>query len=183
MNSGPVYLLFAALVAFAIAVFAFFRTYNLLLALRKEARADFFQLGLAFKRRADAIQLLMDGCKDAVKASHPEEYRACARALMEALRADGAQQVQQAEQALGFAMEGLLEIVRASPELRERKEVRKAFKQLTGSHMEIQMLVRQYNQSSKTYNGALTGVLTGAVASIFHFQPEEKFLYSPPPMD
>ena len=158
-----------------LAVMAFvWLTYNRLVAKRLAADNSWAQIDVALRRRHDLIPNLVESVKG--YASHERTtFENVSEARSAAVAAQGPPRRAAAESTLGRAVDGLLVVAEAYPQLEASENFAGLQRELSETEDQIAITRRVYNDTVETYNTAIQIFPAVIVARLFGFEPRAFF--------
>lgn len=168
--------LLAIAIILAVAVAAFvWLTYNRLVARRLATENSWSQIDVALRRRHDLIPTLAEAVKG--YASHERTtFENVAQARSAAVEETGPPPRRAvAEARLGRAVNDLLAVAEAYPQLEATRNFSQLQSQLSETEDQIQITRRVYNDTVETYNTAIQVFPALIVARLFGFAPRSFF--------
>jgi LemA protein len=164
-------------------------TYNRLVSLGQETDKQWSQVENQYQRRADLVPNLVATVQGAAQfeKSTLENVTAArasvGRATINPGQAptDPAQlaQYEQAQNALGAALQRLMVVVERYPELKANQNFRDLQAQLEGTENRIAVARMDYNKAAQDYNTARLRFPTNLIANLFGFKEKAYFKATP----
>ncbi len=163
-------------IAAAVAIVAFvWWTYNRLVARRLAVDNIWSQIDVALRRRHDLIPVLAEAVKG-YAAHERATFEEVAAARGQAVAVQGPPSERAAvERRLGGAVNGLLAVAEAYPQLEATRNFSQLSDQLAETEDQIQITRRVYNDTVETYNTAIQVFPALIVARAFGFERREFF--------
>ncbi len=155
-------------------------SYNDLVRLDQSVQAQWAQVENAYQRRADLVPALVQTVKGAASFEREtllEVTQARARIQQPAGRAPGAaelEQYQRSQDELGVALQRLMVVVEAYPQLRATEAFRDLQAQLEGTENRIATERMRFNQAAQEFNTTRNRFPTNVFASVFGERFREK---------
>jgi LemA protein len=163
------------LVAVAAVLLLFFVvTYNRLVRLRNEARTGWANIDVQLKRRSDLVPNLVEAVKG-YAAHERETFDAVTEARTAVQKAAGPAQAAQATDLLGGALNRLLAISEAYPQLRASENFLALQQELADIEDKLAAARRYYNQTVYRYHTVMQSFPAVIVARPFRFREQEFF--------
>ena len=148
--------------------------YNGLVAKRNRTQNAWSQVDVQLRRRYDLVPRLVETVRG--YATHEQAtFTAVTEARAAAERASGAAEQGAAEGRLAGALERLVAVAEAYPELRASGNFQALQEELTQTENKIAISRQVFNDTVLTYNNAVQQVPTNAVARLFGFRAAEYF--------
>jgi LemA protein len=152
----------------------FITSYNHLVRFRAQAAEAWSGMDVQLKRRHDLVPNLVAAVKGYVRHEQAS-VEAVVQARQAALTVAGVVPRAQAEQALGTAVQGLLALAEAYPDLKASANFLELQKSLTALEDELQLARRYYNAVVREVNIRVDGFPSFLVARLFHFERQSYF--------
>lgn len=149
-------------------------TYNSLVSLREEATTKFKDVDIQLERRADLIPNLVNTVKGYVQHEETAIDRVT-KARERLLRADDVEDKSLANSELSSALNSLLVIVEAYPDLKANQNFINLQDELAGTENRIATARRDFNEAAKTYNTKIKKIPTNIIVSIADFDDIDYF--------
>ena len=160
-------------------------TYNRLVALGQETDKQWSQVENQYQRRSDLVPNLVATVQGAAQfeKSTLEDVTAARASVGRATINPGAAptnpaqlaQYEQAQNALGAALQRLMVVVERYPELKANQNFRDLQAQLEGTENRIAVARMDYNKAAQDYNTARLRFPTNLMASMFGFKEKAYF--------
>jgi LemA protein len=165
--------LIAIVVVLAVVAFVWL-TYNRLVAKRLAADNSWAQIDVALRRRHDLIPNLVESVKG--YASHERTtFEHVSEARSAAVAAQGPPRRAAAESTLGRAVDGLLVVAEAYPQLEASDNFAGLQRELSETEDQIAITRRVYNDTVETYNTAIQIFPAVIIARLFGFDAKDFF--------
>ena len=149
-------------------------TYNRLVRLRNEARTGWANIDVQLKRRADLVPNLVEAVKG--YAEHERElFETVTKARAAAQQATGPAAAALADSALGGAVNRLLAVSEAYPQLRASENFLALQQELADIEDKLAAARRYYNQTVYRYNTVTQSFPAVIVAKTLGFDEREFF--------
>jgi LemA protein len=149
-------------------------TFNRLVRLRNEAKTGWANIDVQLKRRADLVPNLVEAVKG--YAEHEREtFDSVTQARAAAQQASGPAAAAQADTVLGGALNRLLAVAEAYPQLRASENFLALQQELADIEDKLAAARRYYNQTVYRYNTVLQSFPAVLVARALAFHPREFF--------
>jgi LemA protein len=165
---------FAALIFVVLLLGVFALLYNRLVKLRNRVDNAWSQVDVQLKRRYDLIPNLVETVK-AYAGHERETFAAVAEARNVARRAGSVEEQGAAEGALSGALNRLIAVAEAYPELRSEGRFRDLQAELAKTEDRISVARHIYNDTTLNYNDAVGTVPSNIVARIAGFSTRPYF--------
>jgi LemA protein len=149
-------------------------TYNRLVRLRNETETGWANIDVQLKRRADLVPNLVEAVKG-YAAHERETFDAVTEARVEAQKAAGPAQAAQANDVLGGALDRLLAVSEAYPQLRASENFLKLQEELADIEDKLAAARRYYNQTVYRYHTVKQSFPAVIIAGLFGFREREFF--------
>jgi LemA protein len=149
-------------------------TYNRLVRLRNETETGWANIDVQLKRRADLVPNLVEAVKG-YAAHERETFEAVTEARVEAQKAAGPAQASQANDVLGGALDRLLAVSEAYPQLRASENFLKLQEELADIEDKLAAARRYYNQTVYRYHSVKQSFPAVIIAGLFGFHEREFF--------
>ena len=148
--------------------------YNGLVAKRNRVSNAWSQVDVQLRRRYDLVPRLVEIVRG--YATHEQAtFTAVAEARTAAERASGVAQQGAAESRLQGALERLIAVAEAYPQLRANENFKVLQEELTETEDRIAIARQVHNDTVLTYNNACQQIPTNVVAMLFGFRPADYF--------
>ena len=148
--------------------------YNGLIAKRNRVRNAWSQVDVQLRRRYDLVPRLVETVRG--YANHEQAtFTAVTEARTAAERASGPAEQGAAESQLQGALERLIAVAEAYPELRASESFRALQEELSQTENRIAVARQVHNDTVLTYNNACQQIPTNVVAKAFGFRSEAYF--------
>ena len=149
-------------------------TYNRLVRLRNETETGWANIDVQLRRRFDLVPNLVEAVKG--YAQHEREtFETVTEARTAAQRAAGPGQAAQENERLGGALDRLLAVSEAYPQLRASENFLALQQELADIEDKLAAARRYYNQTVYRYNTLQQTFPTLVVARLFRFREREFF--------
>jgi LemA protein len=149
-------------------------TFNRLVRLRNETRTGWANIDVQLRRRFDLVPNLVETVK--AYAQHEREtFDSVTQARAAAQRASGPAAAAQADTVLGGALNRLLAVSEAYPQLRASENFLALQQELADIEDKLAAARRYYNQTVYRYNTVLQSFPAVLVAGALRFQQREFF--------
>ena len=149
-------------------------TFNRLVRLRNEAKTGWANIDVQLKRRADLVPNLVEAVKG-YAAHERETFDSVTQARAAAQQASGPAAAAQADTVLGGALNRLLAVAEAYPQLRASENFLALQQELADIEDKLAAARRYYNQTVYRYNTVLQSFPAVIVARALRFQEREFF--------
>jgi LemA protein len=149
-------------------------TFNRLVRLRNEAKTGWANIDVQLKRRADLVPNLVEAVKG-YAAHERETFDSVTQARAAAQQASGPAAAAQADTVLGGALNRLLAVAEAYPQLRASENFLALQQELADIEDKLAAARRYYNQTVYRYNTVLQSFPAVIVARALGFQEREFF--------
>ena len=149
-------------------------TYNNLVSLKEEVTAKFKDIDVQLERRADLVPNLVNTVKGYVKHEESAIERVT-KARENLLRADDVEDKSLANSELSSALNSLLVITEAYPDLKANTNFINLQDELAGTENRIATARRDFNAAAKTYNTKIKKIPTNIIAEIGDFDNIDYF--------
>ena len=149
-------------------------TFNRLVRLRNEAKTGWANIDVQLKRRADLVPNLVEAVKG-YAAHERETFDSVTQARAAAEQASGPAAAAQADTVLGGALNRLLAVAEAYPQLRASENFLALQQELADIEDKLAAARRYYNQTVYRYNTVLQSFPAVIVARALGFQEREFF--------
>jgi LemA protein len=149
-------------------------TFNRLVRLRNEAKTGWANIDVQLKRRADLVPNLVEAVKG-YAAHERETFDSVTQARAAAQQASGPAAAAQADTVLGGALNRLLAVAEAYPQLRASENFLALQQELADIEDKLAAARRYYNQTVYRYNTVLQSFPAVIVARSLGFQEREFF--------
>lgn len=149
-------------------------TFNRLVRLRNEAKTGWANIDVQLKRRADLVPNLVEAVKG-YAAHERETFDSVTQARAAAQQASGPAAAAQADTALGGALNRLLAVAEAYPQLRASENFLALQQELADIEDKLAAARRYYNQTVYRYNTVLQSFPAVIVAGALGFHGREFF--------
>jgi len=167
-------------VVVAVIVFWGVGAYNRLVRLRNVIGNSFAQIDVQLKRRYDLIPNLVEVARkyaaheretlEAVTAARNQAKSAADVARTRPTAAGAVTSLAMAEQVLGSAMDRLMAVVEAYPELKADQTLRELSEELTSTENKVAFSRQLFNDATLDYNNAAQQFPTNLMANLFGFR-------------
>ncbi len=156
--------------------------YNRLVHDSNTVLAAWSDIDVQLKRRHDLIPKLVEAVRayadyEQATFSRVTELRRSSAMARASSRSAG--EIGQLEQRLGDAMQGLLAIAEAYPDLKTSEQFTGLQDEISEVEQAIQYARRYYNGAVKAYNVMVESFPSNLVAGVFRFRPAEYFDWEP----
>ena len=149
-------------------------TFNRLVRLRNETKTGWANIDVQLRRRFDLVPNLVETVK--AYADHEREtFDSVTQARAAAQRASGPAAAAQADTILGGALNRLLAVSEAYPQLRASENFLALQQELADIEDKLAAARRYYNQTVYRYNTVLQSFPAVLVATLFRFHKREFF--------
>jgi LemA protein len=149
-------------------------TFNRLVRLRNEAKTGWANIDVQLKRRADLVPNLVEAVKG-YAAHERETFDSVTQARAAAQQARGPAAAAQADTVLGGALNRLLAVAEAYPQLRASENFLALQQELADIEDKLAAARRYYNQTVYRYNTVLQSFPAVIVARALGFHEREFF--------
>ena len=149
-------------------------TYNRLVRLRNETETGWANIDVQLRRRFDLVPNLVEAVKG-YAAHERETFETVTAARTAAQRAAGPGQAAQENERLGGALDRLLAVSEAYPQLRASENFLALQQELADIEDKLAAARRYYNQTVYRYNTLQQTFPTLVVARLFRFREREFF--------
>jgi LemA protein len=149
-------------------------TFNRLVRLRNEARTGWANIDVQLKRRADLVPNLVEAVKG-YAAHERDTFDSVTQARAAAQQASGPAAAAQANTVLGGALNRLLAVAEAYPQLRASENFLALQQELADIEDKLAAARRYYNQTVYRYNTVLQSFPAVIVARALRFHEREFF--------
>jgi LemA protein len=149
-------------------------TFNRLVRLRNEAKTGWANIDVQLKRRADLVPNLVEAVKG-YAAHERETFDSVTQARAAAQQASGPAAAAQADTVLGGALNRLLAVSEAYPQLRASENFLALQQELADIEDKLAAARRYYNQTVYRYNTVLQSFPAVLVARALGFHEREFF--------
>ena len=149
-------------------------TFNRLVRLRNEAKTGWANIDVQLKRRADLVPNLVEAVKG-YAAHERETFDSVTQARAAAQQASGPAAAAQADTVLGGALNRLLAVAEAYPQLRASENFLALQQELADIEDKLAAARRYYNQTVYRYNTVLQSFPAVIVAGALGFHGREFF--------
>jgi LemA protein len=149
-------------------------TYNRLVRLRNETRTGWANIEVQLKRRSDLVPNLVEAVKG-YAAHERETFDAVTEARVAVQKAAGPAQAAQATDLLGGALNRLLAVSEAYPQLRASENFLALQQELADIEDKLAAARRYYNQTVYRYHSVMQSFPAVIVAHLFRFREREFF--------
>ena len=149
-------------------------TFNRLVRLRNEAKTGWANIDVQLKRRADLVPNLVEAVKG-YAAHERETFDSVTQARAAAQQASGPASAAQADTVLGGALNRLLAVAEAYPQLRASENFLALQQELADIEDKLAAARRYYNQTVYRYNTVLQSFPAVIVAGALGFHQREFF--------
>ena len=149
-------------------------TFNRLVRLRNEAKTGWANIDVQLKRRADLVPNLVEAVKG-YAAHERETFDSVTQARAAAQQASGPAAAAQADTVLGGALNRLLAVAEAYPQLRASENFLALQQELADIEDKLAAARRYYNQTVYRYNTVLQSFPAVLVARALGFHEREFF--------
>ena len=149
-------------------------TCNRLITERLKVQTQWSQIDVVLKQRFELIPNLMETVKDYV-AHEKEALQAVTDARSKYLSAADAQGQMNDSAELSGAMNRIMAVAEAYPELKANQNFLHLQQRLSGMEEKLANYRQFYNDTVMRYDRLLETVPTNLIAKLFHFQKEEFF--------
>ena len=149
-------------------------TFNRLVRLRNEAKTGWANIDVQLKRRADLVPNLVEAVKG-YAAHERETFDSVTQARAAAEQASGPAAAAQADTVLGGALNRLLAVAEAYPQLRASENFLALQQELADIEDKLAAARRYYNQTVYRYNTVLQSFPAVIVAGALGFHEREFF--------
>ena len=149
-------------------------TYNRLVRLRNETETGWANMDVQLRRRFDLVPNLVEAVKG-YAAHERETFETVTAARTAAQRAAGPGQAAQENERLGGALDRLLAVSEAYPQLRASENFLALQQELADIEDKLAAARRYYNQTVYRYNTLQQTFPTLVVARLFRFREREFF--------
>ena len=149
-------------------------TFNRLVRLRNEAKTGWANIDVQLRRRADLVPNLVEAVKG-YAAHERETFDSVTQARAAAQQASGPAAAAQADTVLGGALNRLLAVAEAYPQLRASENFLALQQELADIEDKLAAARRYYNQTVYRYNTVLQSFPAVLVARALGFQEREFF--------
>ena len=175
-SSIAITLILAIVLGAAAAVLLLFLvlTFNRLVRLRNEAKTGWANIDVQLKRRADLVPNLVEAVKG-YAAHERETFDSVTQARAAAEQASGPAAAAQADTVLGGALNRLLAVAEAYPQLRASENFLALQQELADIEDKLAAARRYYNQTVYRYNTVLQSFPAVIVAGALGFHEREFF--------
>jgi LemA protein len=149
-------------------------TFNRLVRLRNETETGWANIDVQLRRRSDLVPNLVEAVKGYVEHER-ETFESVTEARAAAQRAAGPAEAAQADSLLGGALNRLLAVSEAYPQLRASENFLALQQELADIEDKLAAARRYYNQTVYRYNTVLQSFPAVIVARALRFQEREFF--------
>jgi LemA protein len=149
-------------------------TFNRLVRLRNEAKTGWANIDVQLRRRSDLVPNLVEAVKG-YAAHERETFDSVTQARAAAQQASGPAAAAQADTVLGGALNRLLAVSEAYPQLRASENFLALQQELADIEDKLAAARRYYNQTVYRYNTVLQSFPAVIVARALGFQQREFF--------
>jgi LemA protein len=149
-------------------------TFNRLVRLRNETKTGWANIDVQLKRRADLVPNLVEAVKG-YAAHERETFDSVTQARAAAQQASGPAAAAQADTVLGGALNRLLAVAEAYPQLRASENFLALQQELADIEDKLAAARRYYNQTVYRYNTVLQSFPAVIVAGALGFHEREFF--------
>ena len=149
-------------------------TYNNLVSLKEEVTAKFKDIDVQLERRADLVPNLVNTVKGYVKHEESAIERVT-KARENLLRADDVEDKSLANSELSSALNSLLVITEAYPDLKANTNFINLQDELAGTENRIATARRDFNAAAEAYNTKIKKIPTNIIAEIGDFDNIDYF--------
>lgn len=149
-------------------------TYNSLVNLKEEVTGKFSDIDVQLERRADLVPNLVSTIKGYVKHEDSAIERVT-KARENLLKADDVEDKSVANSELSSALNNLLVIVEAYPDLKANTNFINLQDELAGTENRIAVARRDFNEAAKEYNSKIKKIPTNIIAGIGDFEEIDYF--------
>lgn len=149
-------------------------TYNRLVRLRNETKTGWANIDVQLKRRADLVPNLVEAVKG-YAAHERETFDSVTQARVAAQQAAGPAAAAAADDVLGGALQRLLAVSEAYPQLRASENFLALQQELADIEDKLAAARRYYNQTVYRYHTVMQSFPAVIVAQMFRFREREFF--------
>ena len=149
-------------------------TYNKLVRLRNESETGWANIDVQLRRRSDLVPNLVEAVKG-YAAHESQTFEEVTEARAAAQQAAGPAAAAQADAELAPALNRLLAVSEAYPELRASENFLALQQELANTEDRLQTSRRFYNANVRDYNQRVKQFPSVIIASAFNFEEEEFF--------
>lgn len=149
-------------------------SYNVLVNKNETVDEKYSVIQAQLQRRADLIPNLVATVKG--YAAHEKEvFAAVSDARSKLSAASDLKELSEAQENLTVALNNLLAVAEAYPELKASENFKNLQEQLEGTENRIAVARNDYNSAAKTYNSSIKKFPTAIIASLFGFDEVDYF--------
>ena len=149
-------------------------TYNSLIAKSEKVDSELANIDVQLERRADLIPNLVNTVKGYAK-HETEAIDKVTTARENLLKANGAEELSEADQELTSAINALMVIVENYPDLKANQNFSELSDELAGTENRIATSRRDYNDAVTDYNTTIKKFPTNILANMFGFEEKDYF--------